>query len=110
MEITFWGVRSSVPTPGPEMNRYGGNTSCVELRSARGDLLIVDAGTGVIGLGRKLMANGFGQGKGQAAICLSHAHWDHIQGFPFFPPIFVDGNRFQVYGPGRSSAMLEGIL
>jgi phosphoribosyl 1,2-cyclic phosphodiesterase len=92
------------------MNRYGGNTSCVELRTAVGDLFIVDCGTGVIGLGRKLMAGDFGQGKGQASIFLSHAHWDHIQGFPFFPPIFLPGNRFSVFGPGRSSSMLEGIL
>jgi ribonuclease BN (tRNA processing enzyme) len=56
------------------------------------------------------MSTPFGRGAGQAAIFLSHAHWDHIQGFPFFPPIFVPGNRFTIYGPGRSSSMLEGIL
>jgi ribonuclease BN (tRNA processing enzyme) len=61
-------------------------------------------------LGKKLMAAEFGRGEGVAAILVSHAHWDHIQGFPFFNPIFVPGNRFTVYGPGRSSAMLEGIL
>lgn len=110
MEVTFWGVRGSVPAPGPEMNRYGGNTSCVELRTRSGELFIVDAGTGVIGLGRKLMSGPFGAGGGEAQVFLSHAHWDHIQGFPFFPPVFVGGNRFTVYGPGRSSAMLEGIL
>ena len=110
MEVTFWGVRGSVPAPGPEMNRYGGNTSCVELRTASGDLFILDAGTGVIGLGRKLMAGPFGSGGGEAAVFLSHAHWDHIQGFPFFPPIFVGGNQLTVFGPGRSSSILEGIL
>lgn len=110
MQVTFWGVRGSVPAPGPEMNRYGGNTSCVELRNAAGDLFIVDSGTGVIALGRKLMAGAFGKGQGEATIFLSHAHWDHIQGFPFFAPIFVPGNKFAIYGPGRSSSMLEGIL
>jgi phosphoribosyl 1,2-cyclic phosphodiesterase len=110
MEVTFWGVRGSVPAPGPEMNRYGGNTSCVELRTARGDLFIIDSGTGVIPLGRKLMAGAFGKGGGEADIFLSHAHWDHIQGFPFFPPIFVPGNKFTIHGPARSSSMLEGIL
>ncbi len=110
MKLTFWGVRGSVPAPGPEMNRYGGNTSCVELRTAKGELFIVDSGTGVIALGRKLMAGAFGRGAGEARVFLSHAHWDHIQGFPFFPPIFVPGNKFTVYGPGRSPSMLEGIL
>lgn len=110
MRVTFWGVRGSVPAPGPEMNRYGGNTSCVELRTAADELFVVDAGTGVIGLGRTLMAGPFGRGEGRASIFLSHAHWDHIQGFPFFPPIFREGNQLTVYGPGRSSSMLEGIL
>src|SRR5579871_3303124 len=99
MRATFWGVRGSVPAPGPEMNRYGGNTSCVELRDNDDRLAIVDSGTGVIALGRKLMAGAFGKGAGEAAVFLSHAHWDHIQGFPFFPPIFVPGNRFTVFGP-----------
>jgi len=110
MKITFWGVRGSVPAPGPEMNRYGGNTSCVELRTADNDLFIVDAGTGLIPLGRRLLGDSFGKGGGEASIFLSHAHWDHIQGFPFFAPIFVPGNRFVIHGPGRSSSMLEGIL
>jgi phosphoribosyl 1,2-cyclic phosphodiesterase len=110
MEVTFWGVRGSVPAPGPEMNRYGGNTSCVELRTDGGELMILDAGTGIIPLGRKLMAGPFGKGEGKATVFLSHAHWDHIQGFPFFGPVFVPGNRVTIYGPGRSSSMLEGIL
>ena len=110
MRIKFWGVRGSIPAPGPETNRYGGNTSCVSVRASDGTLLILDAGTGVIGLGRKLMNGPFGSGDGEAQVFLSHAHWDHIQGFPFFPPIFVGGNRFTVHGPGRSSSMLEGIL
>lgn len=110
MEITFWGVRGSIPAPGPETNRYGGNTSCVSVRTASGHLIIIDMGTGVVGLGRALMAAEFGKGKGQATVLLSHAHWDHIQGFAFFPPIFVPGNKFQLYGMARSSSMLEGIL
>lgn len=110
MQATFWGVRGSVPAPGPEMNRYGGNTACVELRTRAGALFIVDSGTGAIPLGRKLIAGAFGKGEGEAALFLSHAHWDHIQGFPFFAPVFVPGNKFTVYGPGRSSSMLEGIL
>jgi phosphoribosyl 1,2-cyclic phosphodiesterase len=110
MQATFWGVRGSVPAPGPEMNRYGGNTSCVELRTNSGALFMIDMGTGAIPLGRKLMTGSFGKGAGEASLFLSHAHWDHIQGFPFFAPVFVPGNKFTVHGPGRSSSMLEGIL
>lgn len=110
MKLTFWGVRGSIPAPGPETNRYGGNTACVSVRTETGQLIIIDMGMGAVGLGRSLMPTEFGTGKGRATVLLSHAHWDHIQGFPFFPPIFVPGNRFQVYGAARSSAMLEGIL
>jgi len=110
MEITFWGVRGSIPAPGPETNRYGGNTSCVAVRSERGELVILDAGTGIVNLGKKMMTQEFGQGRGEATILLSHAHWDHIQGFPFFVPVLIVGNRFTIYGPSRSSGMLEGIL
>src|SRR5262245_65682181 len=67
-------------------------------------------GTGAVNLGRALMPTEFGNGKGEATMLLSHTHWDHIQGFPFFPPIFVAGNRFNIYGAARSSSMLEGIL
>jgi len=109
MEIVFFGVRGSIPAPGPETNRYGGNTSCVAVE-AKGGLVILDAGTGLVNLGKTLMAGEFGRGGGTAAILITHAHWDHIQGFPFFPPIFVPGNRFTIYGPGRSATMLEGIL
>ena len=110
MEVTFYGVRGSIPTPGPETNRYGGNTSCVAVRGASGKLLILDAGTGLVALGKMLMQGDFGRGQGEAALLLTHAHWDHIQGFPFFAPVFVPGNRFRIYGPGRSSEILEGIL
>jgi phosphoribosyl 1,2-cyclic phosphodiesterase len=110
MELTFWGVRGSIPAPGPETNRYGGNTSCVSLRTDAGSLIIIDMGTGAINLGRALMPTEFGTGGGHATVLLSHAHWDHIQGFPFFPPVFVAGNKINVYGAARSSSLLEGIL
>jgi phosphoribosyl 1,2-cyclic phosphodiesterase len=110
VEVTFWGVRGSIPAPGPETNRYGGNTSCVSVRTRNGKLIIIDMGTGAINLGRSLMPTEFGAGAGEATVLLSHAHWDHIQGFPFFPPIFVPGNRVNIYGAARSSSLLEGIL
>jgi len=118
MEVTFWGVRGSIPAPGPGTVRYGGNTACVSIRTAAGALLVLDCGTGARNLGLALLGDdgaagvggGFGAGTGEAAILLSHTHWDHIQGFPFFGPLYVEGNRFQIYGPAESSALLEGIL
>jgi len=83
MKIKFWGVRGSIPAPGPETNRYGGNTSCVSVETA-GGLIIIDMGTGLMHLGNALLGGEFGKGKGRAGILLSHTHWDHIQGFPFF--------------------------
>lgn len=110
MQVTFWGVRGSIPTPGPETNRYGGNTSCVSVTTRAGELFIIDMGTGLINLGRQLFKTEFGKGQGHATILLSHSHWDHIQGFPFFPPVFVPGNKFTLYGNAKSAVFLEGIL
>ena len=110
MLIRFWGVRGAIPAPGPETNRYGGNTSCVSVVGRNQQLIILDMGTGVVRLGNELLTGAMGKGEGSASVLLSHAHWDHIQGFPFFPPVFVPGNRFQVYGNAHSSDLLEGIL
>ena len=110
MEISFWGVRGSIPAPGPGTVRYGGNTACVSLRPRGGGLIILDCGTGARNLGMALLDGPFGTGAGQASILLSHAHWDHIQGFPFFASLYKPGNRFQIFGGAKSSAMLEGIL
>ena len=110
MKIKFWGVRGSIPAPGPETNRYGGNTSCVSVHTSAGGLIIVDMGTGLMHLGNALMTGAFGKGAGRATILLSHTHWDHIQGLGFFPPIFIPGNVFTVWGPGGSPDVLEGIL
>ncbi|MFC2076387.1 MBL fold metallo-hydrolase [candidate division KSB1 bacterium] len=110
MKIRFWGTRGSIPTPGSETVRYGGNTVCVEVRGQDDNLIILDAGTGIRKLGAALMATEFGQGKGKGNLFLSHTHWDHIQGFPFFVPLFFPGNSFTVYGPKVSSSSLEEIL
>jgi phosphoribosyl 1,2-cyclic phosphodiesterase len=110
VRIKFWGVRGSIPAPGPETNRYGGNTSCVSVTTATGGLIIIDMGTGLMHLGNALMAGTFGKGQGRATILLSHTHWDHIQGLGFFPPVFINGNQFKVWGPGGSSTTLEDIL
>jgi phosphoribosyl 1,2-cyclic phosphodiesterase len=110
MKVRFWGVRGSIPAPGPETNRYGGNTSCVSVNTRTGGLVIIDMGTGLMHLGNQLMAGAFGRGVGSAEILLSHTHWDHIQGLGFFAPVFVKGNQFTVWGPGGSPEVLEGIL
>ena len=90
--------------------RYGGNTACVSVSPSSGGLIILDCGTGARNLGITLLEGPFGKGQGEASILLSHAHWDHIQGFPFFVPLYRPGNRFHIFGNAKSSAMLEGIL
>jgi phosphoribosyl 1,2-cyclic phosphodiesterase len=77
---------------------YGGNTPCVEVRTDSGDLIILDAGTGIRNLGLQLMETEFGRGEGEAVLLFSHTHWDHIQGLPFFLPLYVAGNRFRLCG------------
>jgi phosphoribosyl 1,2-cyclic phosphodiesterase len=109
VKLRFWGVRGSIPAPGPETNRYGGNTSCVSLETSSG-LFIIDMGTGLMHLGNALLAREFGKGQGRATILLSHTHWDHIQGLGFFAPVFIGGNQFTVWGPGGSPEVLEDIL
>ena len=108
MKVRFWGTRGSIATPGPGTNHFGGNTSCVELTTASGDLLIFDCGTGARGLAAELMA----QGKRaiNSNILLGHTHWDHIQGFPFFSPAFVNGNSVAIYGPEGSRGPLHEVL
>ena len=103
MRLVFWGTRGSIPVPGSSTITYGGNTSCIEIRV--GDVvLIFDAGTGIRCLGEKLFKEGFGlKRKGneekKAYLFFTHYHWDHIQGFPFFAPLFIEGNKFICYGP-----------
>lgn len=94
--IRFWGVRGSVPAPGPETVFYGGNTSCVEVR-ADGELIILDAGTGIRQLGRKLQDE-FGERALRMTVLISHTHWDHIQGFPFFSPAYDARNQVKILG------------
>ena len=97
LHLRFWGTRGSVPTPGPYTVRYGGNTPCVEVRTGTGALVILDAGTGMRELGQSLVDSANGSPIA-GDIFLSHAHWDHIQGIPFFAPIFERGNQFTIWG------------
>ncbi len=91
--IKFWGVRGSIPCPGSETVRYGGNTSCIEMQVSK-ERLIFDGGTGLRILGETLLP----QSPLTAHLFFTHSHWDHIQGFPFFVPAFVKGNHFHIYG------------
>ncbi len=92
MKITFYGVRGSIPSPGPDTARYGGNTSCVHVALGDGQNLILDAGTGIRELGKKLAET-----DDTINILLSHGHWDHIQGYPFFQPIYQPDRLIRVY-------------
>ncbi len=78
---------------------YGGNTTCLEVRTADDEILIIDCGTGIKNLSKELMKGDFGKGRGIGNIFLTHTHWDHIQGIPFFAPFYVKGNRFNIYSP-----------
>ncbi len=108
MKITFWGVRGSYPVPGAATVRYGGQTSCVELRSESGGCLIIDAGTGMRALGQKLSREG-GVPR-QFHVLLSHVHWDHIQGLPFFEPAYIPGNRIAVYALLTAADELDQVI
>ena len=94
--VQFWGTRGSIPTPGMRTRRYGGNTSCVEIRYGR-ELFICDAGSGIRDLGMNLLERG--NGPITAHFLFSHSHWDHIQGFPFLDPAYFSQNLFYIYGP-----------
>jgi phosphoribosyl 1,2-cyclic phosphodiesterase len=108
LTIRFRGVRGSIPSPGMETSRYGGNTSCVELRTGE-DILILDAGTGIRSLGNDLNEE-FGSQPVKANLLISHTHWDHIQGLPFFAPLYSSQNRIRVIGANRDSSTIEEAL
>ena len=108
MQIRFWGTRGSLAKPGPSTIRYGGNTSCVEVRAADGTLIILDCGTGAHELGQRLVSDHGGNLTG--SLLISHTHWDHIQGIPFFAPFFVPGNTWDIYAPQGFSETLRTTL
>ncbi|MES1208738.1 MAG: MBL fold metallo-hydrolase [Pseudomonadota bacterium] len=110
MRVRFWGVRGSLPVPGSKTERYGGNTSCVEIRSAAGTRIIIDAGTGIRRLGKELMREEFESGQGSAHLLISHTHWDHIQGLPFFSPLYKKGNHLYVYARRRDDVHLRAVF
>ncbi|HVE80067.1 MAG TPA: MBL fold metallo-hydrolase [Gemmatimonadaceae bacterium] len=109
LRLQFWGTRGSIPSPGSATVRYGGNTPCLELRTSDGWLVILDAGTGLRELGRSLIARANGAPiKGD--IFLTHAHWDHIQGLPFFGPIFQRGNHYTIWGSKSLETSIDRVV
>ncbi|BCG62482.1 MAG: hypothetical protein methR_P0123 [Methyloprofundus sp.] len=104
MKFKFWGVRGSIPTPGPQTNKYGGNTTCIEIRTDNNDLIILDAGTGLHQLTQTLLP----QMPINAHILITHTHWDHIHGLPFCTPIYIADNKLTIYG-GQDLKTGEGI-
>jgi phosphoribosyl 1,2-cyclic phosphodiesterase len=110
LKIKFWGVRGSHPTPGTGTVKYGGNTACVEI-VAGSKTLILDAGTGIIPLGRELARHGSARKRPLEIVLLfSHLHHDHIQGFPFFAPAYHPNAKLHIFGPGISPETLEKVL
>jgi phosphoribosyl 1,2-cyclic phosphodiesterase len=108
MKVRFWGVRGSLPVPGRKTERYGGNTSCVEVRSDAGTRIVVDAGTGIRKLGKELVAED--AGTSEVHLLISHTHWDHIQGLPFFSPLYQKGNQLCVYARKRDDLHLRAVF
>ncbi len=96
--VRFWGVRGSIPCPGPDTVKYGGNTTCLEIRADK-RLIIIDLGTGAKPLADYLQANDSKQGPLDIDIFITHTHWDHIMGFPMFAPVFVPGTKLRIRGP-----------
>lgn len=108
MSVRFWGTRGSIPTPGRKTEKYGGNTCCLELRS--GDTLVVlDAGSGIRELGHSWTEEFAGRPL-RANLLLTHLHWDHIQGFPFFAPAYQPGNSLVIFGAEHKSGGLRELL
>jgi CheY-like chemotaxis protein/phosphoribosyl 1,2-cyclic phosphodiesterase len=108
MELRFWGVHGTVPVPGAKTVRYGGNTPCVSLELPRGHFFVFDAGTGIRALSDHLM-----KAKTppfQARIFISHPHWDHINAMPFFAPLWIRGNEFEICGPSHGDVGMRELI
>jgi phosphoribosyl 1,2-cyclic phosphodiesterase len=109
MKIKFWGVRGSTPTPERRNSRYGGNTTCIEVRLANGTLIILDCGSGLRSLGKSLLRE-FGEHPIHGYVLMTHFHWDHIQGIPFFGPLYRKGNAFLFHSVLRKGLELKGAV
>jgi len=110
LRLKFWGVRGVIASPGLETEKVGGNTPCIEIRDREDKLVILEAGIGLYWLGRTLLGGPLGKGRGDVALLLSHSHWDHIQGYPFFVPAFIPGNDVRIIAGRQCLAGIESSL
>jgi phosphoribosyl 1,2-cyclic phosphodiesterase len=106
MIIRCWGARGSIPVSGKEYLKYGGSTTCLEVRTNNDDIIIVDAGSGIRKLGNKLLS----EGRYKYSILFTHSHWDHLIGFPFFKPLYVDGTHINLYGCPRTQKSIKEMV
>ena len=106
MKVVFWGTRGSIASPGEDTVKYGGNTTCLEVRLSNNQLIILDAGTGIRRLGMKLIKNK----ESDINIFLTHPHWDHIQGFPFFTPMYLPGYKIVVHGWPTATRKVRHVI
>jgi len=106
MNIKFWGARGSIPVSGKNYLKYGGSTTCLEVRSKKKDLIIVDAGSGIRLLGKKLLKNS----QNNFSMLFTHSHWDHVLGFPFFAPIYSKKTHIKIMGCSFSSDAVREII
>ena len=106
MKITCWGARGSIAVSGMDYVKYGGDTTCVEVRSKNNDIIILDSGTGMRRLGNKLLASN----ERDLSILFTHAHWDHLMGFPFFKPIYMKGTTIAMYGCPYAQKSVKAMI
>jgi phosphoribosyl 1,2-cyclic phosphodiesterase len=106
MKITCWGARGSIAVSGMDYVKYGGDTTCIEVRSKNDDVIIIDAGTGIRKLGNKLLASN----ERSVSLLFTHAHWDHLLGFPFFKPIYMKGTKISIYGSSHAQGSAKDLL
>jgi phosphoribosyl 1,2-cyclic phosphodiesterase len=107
--VQFWGVRGTLPAPSPQNVRYGGNTTCVLLNFPRGQQFVLDAGSGIRELGNHLLKNARGR-RCSGALFITHPHWDHINALPFFSPLYVPGNEWEICGPAQPGASVRDLV
>lgn len=106
MHIRCWGARGSIAVSGPEYLKYGGDTACIEIRTRGGDIIIIDAGSGIRRLGTMLLQ----EGQESYSLLFTHAHWDHLLGFPFFKPIYHEATRITIYGCASTEDSVKSII
>ncbi len=108
IELTYWGVRGTLPVPGPDSLKYGGNTMCLSVKFPKDNMVIFDAGTGIKRLSDELMSQQ--RSSLHASVMISHPHWDHINALPFFVPLYVPGNEFEIFGASHGDITMRELI